>query len=287
VKILLLGKNGQLGRELRRTLEPLGSVMALGSKELNLEDFNATRRTIEELRPQMIVNASAYTAVDRAESEAEKAHAINAIIPGILAEEAFAQKAVLVHYSTDYVFDGKKGTLYKEEDAPEPLNVYGKSKLAGEQAIQRVGGAYLIFRTSWVYSLGRDSFVTKVLEWSRQQKIMRVVSDQVGSPTWSRALAEITGQVLSRGDRDVRDHAGLYHLAGDGFVSRFDWTRMILELDPNRREQVVTETLPAPTSDFPTAAQRPLFSALDCEKFAATFGLRLPDWQAALRLAMQ
>jgi dTDP-4-dehydrorhamnose reductase len=287
MQILLLGKNGQLGQEFQRTLAPLGAVTALGSAELNLEDFAAVRKTIQELRPQLIVNASAYTAVDRAESEAEKAYAINGSIPGILAEQALALKAALIHYSTDYVFDGKQGTPYIEEDTPEPLCVYGKSKLAGEQAIQKIGGAYLIFRTSWVYSLGRDSFVTKVLEWSRRQKTMRVVSDQVSNPTWSRVLAQITTQVLSRGAGDIHEHSGLYHLAGGGFVNRFEWARKILELDPNRHEQLVTEILPASTSDFPTPAQRPLFSALDCEKFAKTFGLRLIDWQEALGLAMQ
>jgi dTDP-4-dehydrorhamnose reductase len=286
MQILLLGKNGQLGREFQRTLAPLGSVIALGSLELNLQDFGAVRKTIQELRPQLIVNASAYTAVDRAESEAEKAYAINETIPGILAEEALALKAALIHYSTDYVFDGQTGIPYKEEDTPKPLNVYGKSKLAGEHAIQAVGGTYLIFRTSWVYSLGRDSFVTKVFEWSRQQKTMRVVNDQVSNPTWSCVLAEITTQVLSRGTGYVRDHSGFYHLAGGGFASRFEWARTILELDPNRHEQVVREILPALTADFPTAAQRPLFSALNCEKFVNTFKLGLPGWQEALRLAM-
>ncbi len=287
MQILLLGKNGQLGREFQRTLVPLGPLTAPGSQELNLEDFAAVRKTIQELRPQLIVNASAYTAVDRAESEAEKAYAINGTIPGILAEEALALKAALIHYSTDYVFDGNKGTPYMEEDTPQPLNVYGKSKLAGEQAIQTVGGAYLIFRTSWVYSLGRDSFVTKVLEWSRRQKTMRVVDDQVSSPTWARVLAETTTQVLSRGVDEIRHYGGLYHLAGAGFVSRFEWARTILELDSNRHEQIVTEILPASSADFPTPAQRPLFSALNCEKFGNTFKSALPEWQAALRSAMQ
>src|SRR5689334_4185705 len=197
MQILLLGKNGQLGQEFQRTLAPLGRVTALGATELNLEDFAAVRKTIQELRPELIVNASAYTAVDRAESEDEKAYAINGTIPGILAEQALALKAALIHYSTDYVFDGNKGTTYIEEDTPQPLNIYGKSKLAGEQAIQKIGGAYLIFRTSWVYSLGGDSFVTKVLEWSRRQETMRVVNDQVSNPTWARVLAEISTQVLS------------------------------------------------------------------------------------------
>lgn len=285
--ILLLGKNGQLGWELQRTLAPLGPITALDFAELNLEDFDAVRRKIRELRPQVIINASAYTAVDKAENEPEKAFAINATIPGILAEETRALKAILIHFSTDYVFDGRLGRSYHEGDAPNPLSVYGKSKLAGEQAIQAVEGASLIFRTSWVYSLTRASFVTKVLEWSRQQETLKVVSDQIANPTWARMLAEITAQVLAQGEARLRERAGLYHLAGSGFASRLEWARLVLELDPNRQAQTVKELHPALTSDFPTPAQRPLFSALNCERFAATFGLYLQPWQDSLRLAME
>ena len=290
MKILLLGKNGQLGWELQRTLAPLGSVYALDFEELNLEDFDVVRRTIRELHPQMIINASAYTAVDRAESEPEKAYAINGKIPGILAEEALVLNAALIHYSTDYVFDGTKGATYTEEDTPNPLSVYGKSKLMGEQAIKSVGGACLVLRTSWVYSLRRDSFVTKVLSWARQQATLRIVDDQIGNPTWARMLAEATSLVCASASKDVHgwltERQGVYHLAGNGFASRLDWARLILELDPNRKDQVVKEILPSPTSDYPTPAQRPLFSALNCSRFLSTFHIGLPEWETALHFAM-
>jgi dTDP-4-dehydrorhamnose reductase len=287
LKILLLGNTGQLGWELNRTLQPLGVVVALDYPEINMANTASIRKTVQEHRPEVIVNATAYTAVDKAESEPELAEAINGTGPGVLAEEARKLKAVLVHFSTDYVFDGKKGAPYIETDRPNPLNVYGFSKLHGEQAIQQVGGAYLILRTSWVYSLRQGGFVNKVLDWARQQETLRVVSDQVANPTWARTLAEITTQILARGDDYICKRTGLYHLAGDGFASRFEWARKILEFDPHREEQVCKEILPALTVDFPTLAQRPLFSALICDNFAATFGLRLPAWEAALQMAME
>jgi dTDP-4-dehydrorhamnose reductase len=291
MKILLLGKNGQLGWELRRCLAPLGFITALDYEELNLEDFDAVRKTVRALSPQIIVNASAYTAVDRAENEPEKAFTVNEKIPGILAEECLALKAGLIHYSTDYVFDGTKGTPYTEEDMPNPLNVYGKSKLAGEQAIQSVGGAYLILRTSWVYSLRRDSFVTKVLSWARQQEKLQIVNDQIGNPTSARMLAEVTSLVCAKTGNNLSgwlaDCRGVFHLAGNGYASRLDWARLILELDPDRNKQVVKEILPSLTSEYPTPAQRPLFSALNCDRFLSTFQINLPDWKEALRLAME
>jgi dTDP-4-dehydrorhamnose reductase len=287
MNLLLLGNTGQLGWELQRTLQPLGVVVALDYPEINMADTASIRKTVQEHRPQVIVNATAYTAVDKAESEPELAEAINGTGPGVLAEEARKLNAVLVHYSTDYVFDGTKGAPYVETDLPHPLNVYGESKLAGEQAVQSIDGNYLIFRTAWVYSLRRDSFVTKVLQWARQNETVRMVDDQISNPTWARMLAEITSQVLARGEEYIHERAGLYHLAGGGFASRFEWARLILELDPDQHEQMVKEMLPAPTSDFITPARRPLFSALNCDNFAATFGLRLPPWEAALRMAME
>jgi dTDP-4-dehydrorhamnose reductase len=174
------------------------------------------------------------------------------------------------------------------------LNVYGESKLHGEQAVQQVGGDYLILRTSWVYalrtsigSLRQGGFVTKVLESARKQDTLHMVTDQVGNPTWCRMLAEITAQILARGNEHIREHTGLYHLAGSGFASRFDWAKLVLELDPDKSQQTLKEILPALTADYPTPAQRPLFSALDCTLFLATFGLQLPDWESALRLALK
>ena len=289
MRILLLGKYGQLGWELHRSLLPLGEVLALDYPEIDLTKDHF-RQAIRDFRPQVIINATAYTAVDRAESEAELAMAINARAPGIIAEQASRLEAAMIHFSTDYVFDGAKGRDYVETDPPNPLGLYGKSKLAGELAIQQVGGAYLILRTSWVYSLRRDSFVTKVLEWSRQQATLRVVADQVGNPTWARILAEITTQVLAKGSHDLpgwlRERGGLYHLAGSGRASRLEWAEAILQYDPRQEQQRVQEILPARTADFPTPAQRPLHSALDCGRFGEVFDLRLPDWRLSLQLAM-
>jgi dTDP-4-dehydrorhamnose reductase len=289
--ILLLGKIGQLGWELRRTLAPLGEITALDYPEIDLTQADPIRQAIRQARPQVIVNATAYTAVDRAESEPEVAHAINGLAPGLMAEEAAALGAALIHYSTDYVFDGTKGSPYIESDPPHPLGVYGQSKLAGEQAIQAAGGKYLIFRTAWVYTTRRDSFVTKVLQWARQQRTLRMVTDQVSNPTWARMLAEITAHLLARDGKNpiewLGERAGLYHLAGDGYASRMEWGRAILRCDPRPQEQAVQEIQPAVTADFPTPAQRPLFSALDCERFSETFGLRLPHWETALQMAME
>jgi dTDP-4-dehydrorhamnose reductase len=286
-RILLLGKNGQVGWELERTLAPLGAVTAVDLPEVDLADADGVRRLVREVRPEIIVNAAAYTAVDRAESEPERAMAVNGIAPGVLAEEAKALGACLVHFSTDYVFDGEKRQPYVETDTPNPLNVYGKTKLAGEETIRLVGGAYLILRTSWVYSLRGDSFVTKVLAWARERPELRIVEDQVGSPTWARMLAEVTGLVLARGLEYVEERRGLYHLAGGGYASRLEWAKAILDLEPGRDEQIVKDILPASTSDFPTPARRPLFSALNCVRFENAFTVGLPAWQQALRLALE
>lgn len=290
-RILLIGRNGQLGWELHRCLAPLGEVLPLDFPEIDLAQPGGVREIVASARPQVIVNAAAYTAVDRAESEPELAFAINARSAGILAEAAVECGAAFVHFSTDYVFDGTKGSAYVEGDPPNPLGVYGQSKLAGERAVQAAGGSYWIFRTSWVYSLRRDSFVTKVLAWARQNPTLRIVDDQVANPTWARLLAEVIAQLLAKaGDHPagwVKERAGIYHLAGDGCASRLQWAQAILELDPRKEEQLAQALLPARTEDFPTPATRPLYSALDCSLFTRTFGLRLPPWQEALRLAME
>jgi dTDP-4-dehydrorhamnose reductase len=310
MKILLLGNTGQLGWELERTLAPLGTIIATDYPALNLADPDGTRALLRRVGPvDVIVNATAYTLVDKAESEPDKSlcFAINAEGPGLLAEEAQAMGAALIHYSTDYVYPGKDpnplsiGELpmgregvglspYIETDATDPLNVYGRSKLIGDQAVAATGGAYFIFRTTWVYSTRRASFVTKVLEWARQQTTLKVVADQISGPTSARMLAEITAQVLAKAGSQpqgwINELRGLYHLAGDGYGSRMQWAQEIVKLDPKKEEQTVKEILPALTSDFPTPATRPLFSALDCTKFKDTFGLSLPPWQEALRLVM-
>lgn len=289
MRILLFGKYGQLGWELHRSVLPLGNVLALDYPEIDLakDDFIDI---IRSYNPEIIINGTAYTAVDRAESEPEITMAVNARAPGIMAEEAVKLGAALIHYSTDYVFDGAKGADYVEIDAPNPLGVYGRSKLVGEQAIEQVGGTYLILRTSWVYSLRRDSFVTKVLQWARQQTTLRVVADQIGNPTWARMLAEITAQVLAKGSDNItswlHERRGLYHLAGSGRASRLEWAEAILQFDPEKTDQIVQELQPARTADFPAPAQRPLHSALNCDRFKETYELQLPDWREALQLAM-
>jgi dTDP-4-dehydrorhamnose reductase len=290
MRILLIGKNGQLGWELHRSLAPLGELITVDFPEVDLADADSTRRLVRNTTPDLIVNSAAYTAVDKAEVEPELCRAVNSSAPGVLAEEANAIKAALIHYSTDYVFDGANTNPYVETDRPNPLNTYGKSKLEGEQAVQKAACAALILRTSWVYSTSQAGFVNKVLQWSRQQSSMRVVVDQVASPTWCRMLAEITAQVAAMGARDIYafigERKGIYHLAGSGRASRWEWAKAILELDPHKEHQVVRELNQALTAEFPTPAKRPVNSSLDCTRFEHVFGLRLPDWQIALKLAM-
>lgn len=291
MRILLLGKWGQLGWELQRSLPSLGELTAVDYPEVDLVSSESIRAVVRQVRPQVIINATAYTDVDRAETEPDKALAINAAGPGLLALEAERTGAGLIHYSTDYVFDGQLGRPYLESDAPNPLGIYGQSKLEGEKMIQESCGRYFIFRTSWLYSLRRPSFVTKVLAWSRSQRELKMVTDQVSNPTWSRMLAEVTAQVLAMGQADptrwMSEKHGLYHVTGAGFTSRMDWARMILANDPKREEQTVEDLQPALTADFPTPAQRPLFSALAGEAFERAFHLTLPKWEESLKLAME
>jgi len=291
MRILLLGKHGQLGWELHRTLQPLGEVIAVDYPEIDLTSPDSIRVTVQKSQPELIINAAAYTDVDRAESEPEIAMAVNGIAPGFLAEQAQTLCAGLIQYSTDYVFDGKKGNPYIETDRPNPLNVYGHSKLEGERAVSQVNGSYLILRTSCVYSLRRENFVTKVLRWSREKQTLRIASDQIGSPTWARMLAEITAQVLAKTSGDVvhwiKNHKGIYHLAGNGHVSRLEWTQAILHYDPHSDEQIIEEVQSALTAEFPAPAQRPLLTAMNCGRFQNTFGLIVPDWKETLRLALE
>ena len=290
LRILLIGRSGQLGWELQRCLAPLGEVVTYDYPEIDLAKPASLPALMRGVNPQVIVNAAAYTNVDKAESEAELARQINAVSPGVLAEEARRLGAAFIHYSTDYVFDGCKGAPYTESDALHPLNVYGQTKLEGEQAVQAAGGAYLILRTSWVYSLRQGGFVTKVLQWAREQETLRIVDDQISSPTWARMLAEATALIIAQGQNDpvgyLTEKAGLYHLAGSGACSRYEWAQAILELDPKKSEQKVRQLLPAKSSEFPTPAERPLVSVLECGKFEQVFGLRLPEWRGALKLAI-
>jgi dTDP-4-dehydrorhamnose reductase len=291
MKILLFGKHGQLGWELQRSLQGLGQVLAYDYPEVDFTAPSSLRQLVVDFGPQIVINAVAFTEVDKAESEAGRAKLINAEAPALLAEVCRGIGAALIHYSTDYVFDGMKATPYTENDAPRPLNVYGQTKLDGEGAILQAGATSLIFRTAWVYSTRRDSFVSKVLSWAHSQPEIRIVDDQISNPTWARALAEITAQLLAKAGPDplpwLSERRGLYHLAGWGFTSRLEWAKAILQNDPDQTHQVVQRVLPARSAEFPTAAARPLFTALDCGKFEQAFAVHLPDWELALSLAMK
>lgn len=290
-KILQIGTKGQLGWELLRTCAPLGEVVALDYPDVDLSDSIGLRELVKNVKPDIIINAAAYTNVDKAESEPELARAINATGPGVLAEEAQKIHAVLVHYSTDYVFDGTKGSPYVETDQPNPLNVYGQTKLEGEQAIAASGCVNLILRTSWVYSMRQGGFVTKVLQWAREQEVLRVVDDQISSPTSARMLAEITALILAQGRDNVfgylSEKGGLYHCAGGGSCSRYEWAKAILELDPHKEEQVVKELLPAKSSEFSVPADRPMVSVLDCSSLEGKFNLYISPYKFILHWVME
>lgn len=289
--ILLLGSRGQLGWELNRTLLPIGPLVALDSPEIDVLQPDTWLPVLRQVRPSVVINATAYTAVDRAESEPDIAMAVNGEAPGMLAEAAQKVGAAFIHYSTDYIFDGQANKPYVESDPPGPLSAYARSKLAGEQAVAAAGGAHIILRTSWLYSLRRESFVTKVLAWARKQPVLHLVTDQVSNPTWARWLAETTAALILRAGQDIpgglNERRGIYHIANTGFASRLEWGQAILRCDPNSGEQVVRQVLPALTSEFPTPAQRPLYTALNCDRFAETFGLYLLPWEEALQLALK
>lgn len=277
-RILLLGKNGQVGWELQRTLAPLGSVTALNSLELDLSDLDATRSKVREIEPELIVNAAAYTSVDKAESEPDLAMTVNGTVPGILAEEARRLDSLLVHYSTDYVFDGTKQGAYVEEDSVNPLSVYGKTKLAGEEAIRSSGARHLIFRTSWVYGMRGHNFLLTMLRLAKEREELRIVQDQIGAPTWSRMIAEATSLAIGRLGGDL---SGTYHLTSKGSTSWHGFASAILSA-LERKPRLVA----IPTESYPLPARRPKNSILSGEKLQSDFGLTLPDWKTCLELCM-
>lgn len=291
-KILLTGSRGQVGWELARSLSTLGEVVALDSSRLDLTDAAAIRRTVAEVKPRIIVNPAAHTAVDKAESEPERAYALNAEAPGILAVEAEKLGALLVHYSTDYVFDGSGGTAWQEDDVSGPLNVYGASKLEGERAIQAACQRHLIFRTSWVYGLRGANFLLTMRRLMRERPELKIVADQVGAPTWCRSLADATAQVLAQIEApnrgaDKPQAWGVYHMTNAGETSWHGFAQAILDFDATANlANAPARLLPIPSSEYQTPARRPLNSRLNNDKLERVFGVRLPDWQEALRLCM-
>jgi len=286
-KILLTGTTGQVGWELRRALMPLGEIIAPDRHALDLANPDSIRAMIRNVQPDVIVNPAAYTAVDKAESEPEVAIAINSIAPEIMAEEALRLRAVMIHYSTDYVFDGQKTTPYTEQDPTNPLGVYGKTKLAGEQAIQAVGGAHLILRTSWVYSRMGKNFLLTMLRLARERQELKVVSDQIGAPTWSRSIAEITAAIMFADLDRWQDFNGIYHLSASGKTNWYEFAKEILANDPDRSKQIIDRLIPITTAEYPTPAQRPAYSLLDCSKLIDRFQLHIPDWLEVLKLAIE
>lgn len=286
-RILLIGKNGQVGWELQRTLAPLGHVIALDSAQLNLTQPDAIRTAIRETAPDVIVNAAGYTNVDQAESEPEIAMQINGVAPGIIAEEAAKLDALLVHYSTDYVFDGTKSTPYTEDDAPNPINTYGRTKLAGEQAITAVGGKHLILRTSWIYSARRENFVLAILRLARERKTLSVVDDQIGSPTWANTLSAFSTQIVTKATSNLLSH-GIYHLAATGYTSRFHFAKEILSLakSNSKVETGWAELHPTTTAHYPRPAARPLSSAINQTKITKLLGAEMAAWDQQLCVAV-
>ncbi|WP_306308181.1 dTDP-4-dehydrorhamnose reductase [Sulfuriferula thiophila] len=279
MKILLTGVNGQVGWELRRTLATLGEVVAPTRAQLDLTDAVALRSFVHEVRPDLIVNPAAYTAVDKAEAEPELAHTINAIAPAVMAEAASQINAAMVHYSTDYVFDGSKPGAYLESDATNPLSVYGRTKLEGEQAIIAAGIPHLILRTSWVYGLRGGNFLLTMQRLFKERDSLNVVNDQFGAPTWSRMIAEASAQIIAQ--RPFPDNSGIYNLTSAGNISWHDFAQAILARTTlPEGKQVALGAIPA--AQYPTAATRPVNSVLSGSKVQKTFGICMPDWEAAL-----
>jgi len=284
MKILLIGKNGQVGWELRRTLAPLAEVVAVDYPEINFADVPALRQFVAAARPNVVVNAAAYTAVDKAETETELCRQVNAVAPGVLAEEAKQLGALMVHYSTDYIFDGTKTSAYVETDAPNPLGAYGRSKLEGDRAVKASGADHLIFRLCWVYGARGQNFMLTMQRLAREREALRVVADQFGCPTWSRMIAEATALALQQvpAGADRSGFNGDYHLAAGGQASWHEFASRIIGWlpEPERKCRAVEKIT---TAEYPTPAKRPAYSVLDCGKLQKTFGLRLPDWETSLR----
>ena len=292
ITILLLGKNGQVGWELQRALNPLGKVIALdraGQKGLcgDISDLDGLRHTIEQIKPDILINAAGYTAVDQAQSEPEMAAQLNHHAPALMAELMKAQAGCLVHYSTDYVFDGSGSQPWKETDSTGPLNVYGATKLAGEQAIQASGCQHLIFRTSWVYASRGNNFAKTMLRLAQERETLNVINDQIGAPTGAELIADVTAHALRQWQQQP-DVAGLYHLAASGETSWYDYACHVFDWAKSAGLPLALQSVnPIPSEDYPVPAIRPKNSRLDCQKLETTFDLQLPDWKQGVERMLQ
>jgi dTDP-4-dehydrorhamnose reductase len=295
MKLLVVGHLGQVGIELQRTLAPLGELSLADKESVDLAQPQTIRELIDRTRPNVVVNAAAYTAVDRAESEPELAHAINGIAPGVLAEETARRGALLIHYSTDYVFDGSKPSPWLESDMPNPMNVYGESKLAGEKAIAAVGGRHYVFRTSWVYAQHGANFLRTILRLASERDELRIVDDQIGAPTSARALAEATARAIrldidSRTgvERQDRPEYGLYHMTCAGQTSWFGFAQEFIGWVAARCPQrKLARCVPISSAAYPLPARRPQNSVLSNQKLRESFAIELPEWRAALTWVME
>jgi len=302
-KIMLTGKSGQVGGELNAMLGSIADLVAFDHSELDLFKPQGVRQAIRSIRPDIIVNAAAYTAVDRAESDEAAARAINGDAPGVMAEEAKILGATFVHYSTDYVFDGTKRTPYTEDDSPNPQNAYGRTKLAGERAIQQSGAAYLIFRTAWVYDRQGKNFLLTILRLAAQREELRIVDDQIGAPTYAREIAGATARLVQglwdQGERagSLSSVAGIYHMTAAGQGSWHEFAEAILEeasqsaespwiaKATGNRRLIARCVVPIKTAEYPTPARRPAYSVLSNRRLAEVFGVELPHWRSQLHTA--
>jgi dTDP-4-dehydrorhamnose reductase len=290
-RFLITGCNGQLGFELQRALAPLGEVIALDRLGCDLSNAASIRSAVRSVKPDVIFNAGAYTAVDKAESEPDLAHAINATAPGVIGEEAAKIGALVFHYSTDYVFDGAKTESYRETDIPNPLGVYGMTKLAGEQALAASGAMYLIFRTSWVYGLNGKNFIKTILRLASERSELKIVADQFGAPTGASLLADVSAHIASRYLREGANSFpfGLYHVVASGETSWHELARHVVSkaTAAERKLQATPDhILPITTSEYPTPAARPANSRLNISKFVEAFGIQLPDWRIGVDQVM-
>ena len=291
LRILLTGRDGQIGSHLTRTLDPLGEVTATGREDLDLSSDTSIRAMVRELRPQLIVNAAAYTAVDKAESEPDFARRLNAEAVATLAAEAKHVGAAIIHYSTDYVFDGSKETPYVEDDRTHPLNIYGRTKLEGEQALAHAKVPYLVLRTSWVYGVAGKNFLLTILQLATKRPELRIIDDQIGAPTWSRDIAAATASIAERWRAGgfAASKSGVYHITAAGKTSWHGFAAEAIRLcqaSPTGKGKAFARLTPISSAEYPTPAERPKNSQLDCTRLAHAFDCRMPDWKRSLAAVM-